>query len=188
MPSPSPQLPSYATSDLFSREWLTSEPLRLILNAAPVGVVRLQSRRNQTGEVVDFTYDLVNPILEALAKQAENDMQDQSLIELTPDVVKTGMLTRLIDVVNTGLPRQCAEEYRLDGIVSRFNQLYVRSGDGVLILVQDVSYQPLATGEQQQQTAFMAALVQDDSAADLRAMLIQLISGQKGKSDAFTTL
>lgn len=181
-------MPSYAESDLFSTEWLTSDSLKPILNAAPVGVARLQSRRNEAGELVDFTYQLINPIQRAMAKQSEDDMRDQSLIKLTPDVVRTGMLTRLIHVVHTGLPLQYVEEYRLDGIVSRFNQLFLKSSDGVLILVQDISYHALSADEQQQQAAFMMALMHDELAESLRAMLIQLISGQNAKPDRFASL
>lgn len=166
-------------ADAFSPTWLTSDALRSVLRSAPVGVARLQSLRNETGAIVDFVYHLINPIQRSLARHPEQDLANQSLIQLTPDVVRTGMLERLIQVVTTSQPCQHVEEYRLDDVVGRYDQLYVKSGDGVLMLVQDVTYSPLSAKEQQQQTTFIEAIVRGDAVADLRTKLIELMSGQR---------
>lgn len=179
MQSSSQETPGGAESDLFSPAWLTSDPISRVLNSAPMGVARLESVRNESEAIVDFTYHLANPIQRALTQHAEWDLVGHSLIVLNPDVVKMGMLERLIHVATTGQPLQHVENYHLDGLIGRYDQLYLKSGDGVLMLVQDVTYSPLSADEQQQQAALMAAIASDHAVAALHAMLIALISGQR---------
>ena len=88
------------------------------------------------------------------------------------------MLTQLIQVVNSGRPYQHVIEYRMDGVVGRYDQVYVKSGDGVLMLVQDVTYSPLSPDERGQQTALLRAIERRHDLETIRSILLTLISGQ----------
>ena len=121
---------------------------------------------------------MVNPVQQSLLKLSAEDVLGQPLVLLSPDVVQAGILDRLRQVVDTGRPGGYTEVYQLDGTAGRFNQVYLKSGDGVLMLVQDVSYRPLALYEQRQQAALLRAINTHQPIADVRAMLLGLMSGQ----------
>lgn len=167
-----------APPELFSLSWLATEPIRTLINTAPMGLAVLQSLRTETGQIIDFSYQLVNPILCALTNHPSEDLLSHSLTALSPDVAKTGMLERLIRVVNTGLPGQYVEEYRLDGSVSRYDQLYLFSGDGVLMLIQDITFSPLSEDEQSQQDALLSAIASHEPVDVIRVKLLALLTGQ----------
>ncbi|MVM32140.1 hypothetical protein GO755_18970 [Spirosoma sp. HMF4905] len=178
MHSPLQAMPGNAPHELFPHTWLASEPIRTLINTAPLGLALLQSLRNETGQITDFSYQLVNPMLCALTNHPPEDLLSQPLTVLSPDVIKTGMLDRLIQVVNTGKPDQHVEEYQLDGNVSHYDQLYLTSGDGVLMLTQDITFSPLSAVERGQQTALLDAIANRESVDSIRDKLLVLLSGQ----------
>lgn len=178
MLSSAQEIPGNTQSEFFPLQWLNAEPLRTTIHTAPTGVALLKSVRNETGQITDFRYQLVNLMQRALANHPEEDLLGQPLTSLNPDIVGTGMLGRLIQVVDTGQPCQHTEEYRLDGHVGCYDQVYIKSGDGVLMLVQDVTYSPLSSGERLQQAALLDAIQNRGAIADIRSMLVGLISGQ----------
>ncbi|MBO0936015.1 PAS domain-containing protein [Fibrella sp. HMF5335] len=168
-----------AEPELFPYMWLTSRRVWDVINAAPVGISLLQALRSDDADLIDdFQYVFVNPVQEAMIKLLADDIVGQPLTMISPDVTTAGVLDRLRQVVETGQPATQIEAYQLDGITGLFCQVYLKSGDGVLLLVQDVSFRPLSAAEQQQQTALLTAIHNRISAAHIRAMLIALISGQ----------
>jgi hypothetical protein len=165
-------------SELFPQSWLATEPLSSIIDTAAAGVALLGAVRNETGQVTDFTYLMANSMQRALTGHPEEDLLSQPLTVLAADVVESGMLDRLVQVIDTGQPAQHVEEYHLDGLLGRYNQLYIKSGDGVLVLAQDVTHNPLSTAEQQQQLALLQAIKTNNSVTEARLLLIALITGQ----------
>ncbi|MBO0947824.1 PAS domain-containing protein [Fibrella forsythiae] len=168
----------HSQSALFPQTWLVTDPIASVISTASTGVALLQAVRNDAGQITDFTYLLANSMQKALTGHPEEDILSQPLTVLAPDVVQSGMLERLIQVVDTKQPLQYVEEYQLDGLRGRYNQVYLQSDDGVLVLAQDVTHNPLSVREQAQQTAFLAAIQTNSPVATIRSMLIDLISGQ----------
>lgn len=120
----SPQeTPGDAYPDPFPAAWFTTEPTHTIINTAPAGVALLRAVRSETGQITDFRYWMVNAMHRALAKHPAEDLLSLPLTSLIPDVIKMDMMNRLIEVVNTGQPSRYVEEYRLDGIVGRYDQV-----------------------------------------------------------------
>jgi hypothetical protein len=180
MHSPQQAMPGNAPPELFTAIWLTTEPIRTRITTAPLGLALLQSLRNEGGHITDFAYQLVNPMLCALTNHLAEDLLSQPLTSLSPDVVNSGMLARLIQVVQTGKPSQYEEVYRLDGNVSRYDQLYLPAGDGLLMLIQDVTFSPLSVGERRQQAQLLMAIETQESIHTIRDKLLALLSGQLG--------
>lgn len=172
------EMPGDTQDDLFPSAWLTSEPIRTLINNAPTGVALLQAVRNTTGQITDFQYRLINPMQQALTNYPDEDLMSLPLTTLNPDVVETGILAQLIEVVRTGQPRLQVTKYRLDGKVGLYDQLYLKSGDGVLMLVQDVTYRPLSAGEHKQQADLLEAIQRKASINSIRTKLVALVSGQ----------
>ncbi|GAB3559891.1 hypothetical protein GCM10027577_53190 [Spirosoma fluminis] len=171
-------MPADAQDELFPFDWLSTEPVRMLINAAPTGVALLQAVRNVTGQIADFQYRLVNPMQQALTSYPEQDLMRQPLTVLSPDVVETGVLAELIEVVYSGQPGLWIKAYRLDGEVRKYDQLALKSGDGVLLLMQDITYRPLSASEHRQQADLLEAIQRKESTRSLRARLIALISGK----------
>lgn len=164
--------------ELFPQTWLSTDPVASIIGTAPTGVALFQAVRNEAGLIVDFTYLFANSMQKALTGHPAEDLMNQPLTVLAPDVLQSGMLDRLAAVINTGQPSQYVEEYHLDGLLGRYHQLYVKSGDGVLVLTQDVTHIPLSDREQLQQTALLEAIQSNAPVAETRSRLVALISGQ----------
>jgi hypothetical protein len=188
MSFPIQQADATAEPELFPYEWLLSEPVQMAISTTAVGVGLLKAvrvaRADNTdesmvsGKTVDFQYVMINIVYQALIKLIAEDVVGQPLTLLSPDVVPTGILDRLRQVVETGRPGSYTEVYQLDGATGRFNQVYLKSGDGVLMLVQDVSYRPLSLNEQRQQSALLRAINTHVPVGQVRAMLVDLLSGQ----------
>jgi len=172
------EIPGNPQFEFFPPEWLNDEPLRTTIHTAPTGIALLKAVRNETGQITDFQYRMANLMQRALTNYPWEDLLRQPLTSLNPDIVGTGMLDRLIQVVDTGQPCQYVEEYRLHGHVGCYDQVYVKSGDGVLMLVQDVTYSPLSSCERLQQAALLEAIQNRGAIADIRSMLVGLITGQ----------
>ncbi|GAB3718888.1 hypothetical protein GCM10027592_62110 [Spirosoma flavus] len=171
-------MPDDAQDELFSPDWLITDPIRTLIDAAPIGIALLQAFRNVTGQIIDFQYQLVNTMQQALTNYPEEDLMSLPLTTLSPDVVGTGVLAQLIEVVHSGQPGLFMEAYRLVGEVGLYDQLYLKSGDGVLLLVQDITYQPLSISEHRQQADLLEAIQHKESIESVRAKLLALISGQ----------
>ena len=172
------EMPGDAQDDLFPFAWLTTVPIQTLINAAPTGVALLQAVHDESSQIIDFQYQLVNPMQQALTNYPEEDLLRLPLTMLSPDVAETGMLSQLIQVVRSGQPSLQVTKYRLDGDAGLYNQLYLKSGNGVLMLVQDITYHPLSASEQRQQAALLDAVQRKEPIDSVRAKLIALISGQ----------
>ncbi|MEZ0542104.1 hypothetical protein [Fibrella arboris] len=168
----------HSQAALFSQTWLATDPIATIIGTAPTGVALLKAVRNDAHRISDFIYLFANSMQKALTGHPEEDLLSQPLTILAPDVIQSGMFDRLTHVVYTGQPSQYIEEYHLDGLLGRYNQLYLKSDDGVLVLAQDVTHHPLSPREQVQQTALLEAIESNRPVAGIREMLIALISGQ----------
>lgn len=171
-------MPDDAQDELFSPNWLSTEAIQVQINAAPTGIALLQAIRNETDQIIDFHYQMVNLMQQALTNYPEEDLMRLPLTTLSPDVVGTGILAQLIEVVHTGLPGLYVDTYQLDGEVSLYDLLYLKSGDGVLLLVQDITYRPLLASEHQQQADLLEAIQRKESIDFVRAKLLALITGQ----------
>ncbi|MBO0929628.1 PAS domain-containing protein [Fibrella aquatilis] len=188
MTQPIPPTNPPADPELFPYNWLISTSVWGVITAAPVGICLLSAQRaatphspgrvSDTGTIADFQYVFLNPVQEAMIKLAADDVVGQPLTMISPDVDASGVLDRLRQVADTGQPTAHTEAYHLDGIAGLFHQVYLKSGDGVLVLTQDVSYQPLSVAEQQQQVDLLTAIHSRTSVASIRARLISLMSGQ----------
>jgi PAS domain-containing protein len=171
-------MPDDSQDEFFSSDWLISESVRTLIDSAPTGVALLRAVRDVTGQITDFQYQLVNPIHQALTNYPEEDLMSLPLTKLYPNMAGRQMLMQLIHVVTSGKPSLQLETYQLDGDVILYDQLYLKSGDGVLLLVQDVTYWPLSPCEHQQQADLLKAIQQKKSVDSVRERLLRLISGQ----------
>lgn len=171
-------MPDNVQNDFFSPDWLRSEPVRILIDAASTGVALLQAVRNAMGQIVDFHYQLINPMQQAIINFPLEDLTSLPLTTLYPDGVRLRMLTLLIRVVHSGQPSVCVEADGVDGDVRLYDQFCLKSGDGVLMLVQDVTYRPLSAYEHQQQANLLEAIQRHDSTDAVRELLIALIRGQ----------
>ncbi|QKZ13811.1 hypothetical protein [Spirosoma sp. KUDC1026] len=170
-------MPDDSQDEFFSSDWLVSESVRTLLNSAPAGVALLRAVRNVTGQITDFQYQLVNPMQQALTNYPVEDLMSLPLTILNPNMAGIDRLTQLIDVVNSGKPSLQLETYQLDGNSILYDQLYLKSGDGVLMLVQDVTYWPLSPSEHQQQADLLKAIQLAESVDSVRERLLRLIGG-----------
>jgi hypothetical protein len=88
----------------------------------------------------------------------------------------TDVIARMVRVVESGTPQHHLDVFELGGIVTQHDQLYLKSGDGVLVLVMDVTYTPLSTKERRERAELIQAMATNAPVQDIRARLTDLIA------------
>lgn len=170
---------------LFSPAWLLSEPVLTRINASPTGIGWFRAagyppsarpgQRSPGGQIVDFYYRMLNPVLEAIARATREDLLSLPLSALIPEGVKTDLIARMAKVVETGRPHHYLDVFNLEGVVTQHDQFCLKAGDGVLVLVMDVTYMPLSAAERRQRADLIRAIETHSPAAELRARLLALL-------------
>lgn len=158
-----------AEDGLFTLSWLMSEPIQDRINRAAVGIGLFEAVRGKVSEslqadhprglIVDFYYLMINPVLLAIARVAKDDCRSLPLSALLPEGIKTALIERMAQVVETGLPQHYNDVFKLDGVVTQHDQVCLKVSDGVLVLVTDVTYVPLSDEEYQRRTELMEAIL-----------------------------
>jgi hypothetical protein len=174
--------------ELFPIDWLLTDEVQAIIRVSPLGICLLQAippspsnaagKRNNKDVINDFCYLAVNDVLQAMLNLPIEDIIHRTMRFLSHDANITDVIGRLAQTVYTGEPDQHIETYQLDGVISTYHQIYVASGDGILLLVQDVTYTPLSDLEEAANKRLLVAVRNKVSVTHARTLLLGLISGQ----------
>ena len=174
-----------ADNELFAVSWLLSEPLQKRITRATTGVGLFEPVRAQAdestdagqkyGSIVDFQYVMINPVLQAIGRITREDCMSLPLSALIPEGVKTTLIRRMAEVAETGLPHHYNDVFNLDGVVSQHDQVCLKAGDGVLMLVMDVTYAPLLDEEFQRRSELIEAILTKAPVDVVRTRLMAVI-------------
>ncbi|NTU81888.1 MAG: PAS domain-containing protein [Chloroflexales bacterium] len=123
------QLPTLASPELF----------RLALDRSLDAATILQSLRDPSGVIVDFTWVYVNEAAAAVLQQPVTALVGHNLLDVLPGNRASGLFARYVQVVETGLAQDGEITYAADGISGWFRNMVVRLGDGVAIFFRDIT-------------------------------------------------
>jgi signal transduction histidine kinase/CheY-like chemotaxis protein len=108
--------------------------------AAIQGYASLRALRDESGKIVDFVVEYVNPRGAALARQTPEAAVGRRLTEVLPGVVSAGVFASFCNVCETGEPLEAEVRYEQDGIVGWFRNMVVKVDDGVAISYFDITH------------------------------------------------
>ena len=114
----------------------SKELLQAVFNASLVGIAVFESVRSKAGEIIDFTYQLVNPVVEKLAGRS---LVGYRYLELYPGVRNSGIFDAFVKVVETGQPTEFEQHYEADGFNQWFRMTAVKQDDGIVSTVEDIT-------------------------------------------------
>ncbi|HET7896348.1 MAG TPA: PAS domain-containing protein, partial [Flavisolibacter sp.] len=111
--------------------------------------------RNGEGEIVDFTYVLLN-------HEAENWMPDaigKTLLQLQPGVVEEGIFDAFKQVVESGIPQQYEKHYVHEQFDGWFYQSVVKLDDGVATTTSNITARKKAELEVRQSRTMLQTVI-----------------------------
>jgi PAS domain S-box-containing protein len=167
----------------------SEEVLRSSLEALGEALFRMTAVRDETGRVVDFTYEYCNrAALEVLGRRRE-DVLGRRLLELFPSHRTNGLFEAYARVTDTGKPLRYEFSFDEGGVVGEFEIVVTRAGDGYVLAGHDISDRKRrerqhAAVEDQLSADLVAAhlrladdhdrgLISDDELAEARALLLR---------------
>ncbi|MDO1450666.1 PAS domain-containing protein [Rhodocytophaga aerolata] len=148
--------------------------LQAVFDALITHIAVFSSVRNETGEIIDFTYRLANPGLE---KFAARNLVGSRYGELYPGARTSGILDKLKKVVETGHSVDFEQFYEGEGIRGWFCIQAVKLGDGLVVSMEDITRRKKAEEEkiinyqilrQAEEVARMGSWESDSTTGQLR--------------------
>jgi PAS domain S-box-containing protein len=100
----------------------------------------LDSVRDESGNIVDFRWQYVNPAAARLLNSERVQLEGRRLLEVLPgNKANSDLFARYVRVVDTGQPHDIEIAYDADGIQGWFRNMAVRLGDGVAVSFYDIT-------------------------------------------------
>lgn len=128
-------------SQALRKEAHSEERFRAIQERSLDGIAILRSVRDETGAVVDFRAEYLNPVAARLTGLPPEALYGNSLTEVFPGVQTNGLLARFIHVVVSDDPQVFEQHYEADGIDAWYRNMVIRLDDGLAIIFSDITVQ-----------------------------------------------
>ncbi len=122
----------------------SEERFRLVQEATPDSFVIQTCLRNAQGQIVDFTWDYINPVTEKAMKTTIENLKGKSVLDIYPTIKTNGLFDTYVKVVETGRPVDMELHYVGEGIDRWFRNVIVKSGDGVAVTSLNITEIKLA--------------------------------------------
>ena len=125
------------TSERQKRE--QAQLLLTIINNSPAGITLFEPILNEEGQLIDFRFKQTNRANAAAAGRSVEELTGQSLKVQFPQSQSQQFWQRLVACYQTGMPQQLTENYTADGLSIWIDGAFVKQGEDVLWVFQDVS-------------------------------------------------
>lgn len=140
----------------------SEERFRIVQEVSLDGLVILQSVRDTTGAVIDFTYLYLNPAAERVLQQTSDALRGKRILETFPSAKPSGVFDHYRQVAETGVSQEFEQFYDAEGITGWFRNMVVPLGDGIALSFTDITARRHAEEEriqllEREQTARMEA-------------------------------
>ncbi|MGP1394361.1 MAG: diguanylate cyclase [Inquilinaceae bacterium] len=115
--------------------------LESIMEAVMEGILNLRAIRDADGVLEDFIITTANSAAGRIVGRAPEDLIDQRLLGVFPGLMASGLFDLYRHTAETGKPHQTETHYNLDGLDAWFRVNLVKTGDGVTVILADISEQ-----------------------------------------------
>ncbi len=117
--------------------------------------------RDDTGRIVDFRIDYLNPVVHDLVGRSRHELIGATMLELWPEMAGGELFESYIRAVETGeafIGREVAQSVTVDGDerVGYYDLQALRFGDGLLICSRDVTHEREASRRLREATIELA--------------------------------
>lgn len=117
----------------------SEERFRVVQELSLDAFTIMRSVRDDTGTIVDFTWEYVNPAAAKALRHSSDELVGQQLLALLPQNREIGLFERYVHVVETNEPHDIEIYYEGEGITGWFRNMTVKLGDGIAISFRDVT-------------------------------------------------
>lgn len=115
------------------------ELLRGTVEHLPAGLMLFRAVRNAADAIIDFEWLLTNPAAVEVIGRSDAEMRGKRLLDELPVERHAGLFDRLVRVVETGVPDEHEFHYARAGVDRCFANHATKLGDGVSVLIAEVS-------------------------------------------------
>lgn len=137
-----------------------AERTQFILDNALTAIATFDAVRDESGQIVDFTYTMVNHMAEQLSGRTAGELIGQRLLTLFPGTRASGLFAKWVQLIDTGGPVHFLEHYKDDSRDVWYETRAVRLGDGLIESYSDVTELKRVQAEQQQQAELIQKIVE----------------------------
>lgn len=113
--------------------------LNNIFESSLHGIMAFTSVRDDKGEIIDFTYQMVNKIAAQLTEKDLSELIDNTLLSVIPGNKESGLFDAYKNVVNTGEPMFKIIYYNYDHLEKWLSISAVKNHDGFIVTFSDIS-------------------------------------------------
>jgi PAS domain S-box-containing protein len=122
-----------------NRSISTENLLSSIVESAISGIMAFRTLRNQRNEIMDFEWIFANKNASDIVGFPVSELIGSSMLDKMPGSLEVGLFEKYKVVVETGLPIRIDQYYCADGLDSWFQISASRLGDGLTVILQDIS-------------------------------------------------
>lgn len=116
-----------------------AELLNSVLNSSNSGIIAFESIRDETGQIIDFRFMMVNEACERILNMPLETLRGNKLLTLFPGNVDAGTFDLYVHTTETGEPSRTETYYNFDGLDFWLDISAQKLGDGFVVTFSDVS-------------------------------------------------
>ncbi len=135
------------------------DQFRRVLDNALTAIAVLTADRNQQGQIIDFTYTLVNQASAQMAGIPADQMIGQRLLTLFPDCKPSGLFDAWVKLIETGGTIRYQEHSLLNGQDAWYDMQAVKWEDGLIESYSDITAQMQAQLDRKQQADMLRGVL-----------------------------
>ena len=113
--------------------------LNSVINTSLYSIVALEAIRDENKNIIDFRYILVNNVAQKGFDRSVEEIQQSSVLNLYPGVIKTGQFAHYCEVVNSGMSNVFEVHYSGDGFDNWFINACSKLNDGLVVIYYDIT-------------------------------------------------
>lgn len=138
-----------------------AERTKFILDNALTAIATLDAVRDESGQIIDFVYTMVNQMVEQLAGLSAAQLVGHRLLTLFPGTRASGLFDKWVAAVETGEPVDFLEHYAENGVDVWYETRAVRLGDGLIESFSDVTELKRAQAKEREQAELLQTIVEN---------------------------
>ena len=140
----------------------TEERFRSAIDASLDAFLLLRSVRDADGTIVDFVIIDANARTSTLLGRPRDEFVGRRLRDALPAVMKQGYFDDFLQVAMTGTPVDRESETSTHGVTARWVRTQsARVGDGVAVMIRDITGQRTAEAGRERERAFQLAVLEN---------------------------